>query len=197
MNNKELFKAAFSEIHVSEEKITEVITMKNKNKIKHFYGKKLLILAASFVLLLSSIIVVNAVTGGEILKNMLAGFGTNIGYDKDSGYYELTHKYTAEEAKQDEMLSKYVGAEPGEYKENDGQTEYTIVVKEDGNILLKYKGNEVSVYMTDENGTKEYYNVDENGDFIENGTAPDIKFYTENGEEYSGNRIDVIMLAEE
>ena len=65
MNNKELYKSTFSQIHASNEKVTEVIKMSETKKKRKLVSKKLIAIAACVACVASAGIVANAETGDE------------------------------------------------------------------------------------------------------------------------------------
>lgn len=93
MSNKELYKRTFSQIHASEDKVKEIIQMKDTKKHRRIIGKRILIIAACVGCALSAMMVVNASTDGAISKAAQSIFITvdgekkeldaNVYYDKD------------------------------------------------------------------------------------------------------------------
>ncbi len=70
MNNKELFKSTFIKVRVDENKIKEIIKMKDTKKTKKSYAKKIIVIAACIGCALSAAIAVNAATDGKVTKEI-------------------------------------------------------------------------------------------------------------------------------
>ncbi len=74
MNNKELFKSTFIKVRVDENKVKEIIKMKDTKKIKKSYAKKIIAIAACIGCALSAAMAVNAATDGEVTKEIIGWF---------------------------------------------------------------------------------------------------------------------------
>lgn len=83
MSNKELYKRTFSQIHASEDKVKEIIQMKDTKKHRRIIGKRILIIAACVGCALSAMMVVNASTDGAISKAVQSIFITVDGEKKE------------------------------------------------------------------------------------------------------------------
>lgn len=81
MNNRELFKSTFLKVHVDENKIKEIIKMKDTKKAKKSYAKKLIVIAACIGCALSAAIAVNAATDGEVTRE-ITGWSVNADGEK-------------------------------------------------------------------------------------------------------------------
>lgn len=74
MNNHELYKKTFSQIHASPDKIAEVINMSETTKRRKILSKKLIAVAACAACVLSVGVVANAATDGELGKTVIGWF---------------------------------------------------------------------------------------------------------------------------
>ncbi len=83
MSNKELYKRTFSQIHASEDKVKEIIQMKDTKKHRRIIGKRIFIIAACVGCALSAMMVVNASTDGAISKAVQSIFITVDGQEKE------------------------------------------------------------------------------------------------------------------
>ncbi len=96
MSNKELYKTTFSQIHASNEKVTEVINMSKTKKSKKLVSKKIIAIAACVACVASAGIVANAATDGELGKTVIGWFinddGKQTAIEGDISYDENGNK---------------------------------------------------------------------------------------------------------
>lgn len=76
--NKEKFQDTFKHLQVSPECVEEVLYMTEKRKIKRFAGKKVVLLVAVFVMLVGSVLSVNAATDGKLFRVIFSENGKRV-----------------------------------------------------------------------------------------------------------------------
>lgn len=152
MSNKELFKKTFSELRASEDKVMEVIQMKNNKKIKHFPGKKLIVIAACIGTILTAGVVANAATNGAVIGSILQ-ITDNLG---------ITHVYTLESIDDESVIYSY-----------EDETGCGIIAIDDADNPSKTDDEKVA-------DAEEYLNSDEHKQSLEDQKILDE--YTKKGE---------------
>lgn len=167
MSNKELFKQTFSELHASEDKVTEVIKMKGNKKIKHFPAKKLIAVAACIGTVLAAGIVANAATDGAIIDNIIWFVNSNgekTPLTTNTEYDENGNKITT--ATGDGFQIKK--------SENNGDAEYSVDIDESSS------SSGSGFYITD-NGDGIIVRKDTNDNSYEITDGIDLDKYTKDG----------------
>ena len=167
MSNKELYKNTFSQIHASQDRITEVIKMKDNTKKRKIYGKKLLVIAACAACLMSAGVVANAATDGELGRTVIGWFissdGTQTAIEGNVSYDENGNKVTEAELEDGGSIT---------IKENSNGSEMEVEVggDYDGEITYSYsidgEGNETEESL---------YVIEDSEKSSDNDTSTDVK----------------------
>lgn len=149
MNNKELYKSTFSQIHASNEKVTEVIKMSETKKKRKLVSKKLIAIAACVACVASAGIVANAATDGELGKTVMGWFindnGKQTAIEGDVSYDENGNKTTTATLENGNKLTLKEDSETGdeyyEYSVDDEEAKnkkFMISVDENNKATIEY-----------------------------------------------------------
>lgn len=149
MNNKELYKNTFSQIHASNEKVTEVIKMSETKKKRKLVSKKLIAIAACVACVASAGIVANAATDGELGKTVMGWFisddGKQTAIEGDVSYDENGNKTTTATLDNGNKLTLKEDSETGdeyyEYSVDDEEAKnkkFMISVDENNKATIEY-----------------------------------------------------------
>lgn len=149
MNNKELYKNTFSQIHASNEKVTEVIKMSETKKKRKLVSKKLIAIAACVACVASAGIVANAATDGELGKTVMGWFindnGKQTAIEGDVSYDENGNKTTTATLDNGNKLTLKEDSETGdeyyEYSVSDEEAnnkKFMISVDENNKATIEY-----------------------------------------------------------
>ncbi len=149
MNNKELYKNTFSQIHASNEKVTEVIKMSETKKKRKLVSKKLIAIAACVACVASAGIVANAATDGELGKTVMGWFisddGKQTAIEGDVSYDENGNKTTTATLENGNKLTLKEDSETGdeyyEYSVGDEEAnnkKFMISVDENNKATVEY-----------------------------------------------------------
>lgn len=154
MDQREEYCRVFSQLHASEEKVKEVIQMKEKGQVHYRFRKRALVIACAATLLFGSVITVNAASDGKLweqIKVIINGTPLNIAeayQDEDGSYWIELEEGAAEKA----------GIEEMQYLEKDGKqyllyqgTEYEMTeeMKQGGTYRVPVDGGTVEVTVKD------------------------------------------------
>lgn len=149
MNNKELYKNTFSQIHASNEKVTEVIKMSETKKKRKLVSKKLIAIAACVACVASAGIVANAATDGELGKVFMGWFigsdGKQTAIEGSVSYDENGNKMTTTTLENGNQLTMIEDSETGdksfEYSVSDEEAKdkrFWISEDSDSNAVIEY-----------------------------------------------------------
>lgn len=149
MSNKELYKNTFSQIHASDEKVTEVIKMSETKKRRKFVSKKIIAIAACVACVASAGIVANAATDGELGKAVMGWFisdnGKQTAIEGDVSYDENGDKTTTAILENGNKLTLKEDSETGdkcyEYSISDEEAKnkkFMVSVDDDGKATVEY-----------------------------------------------------------
>lgn len=166
MNNKELYKSTFSQIHASNEKVTEVIKMSETKKKRKLVSKKLIAIAACVACVASAGIVANAATDGELGKTVMGWFindnGKQTAIEGDVSYDENGNKTTTATLENGNKLTLKKDSETGdeyyEYSvsgEEANNKKFMISVDDSGKATVEYDDKYSEEAIFGENATSD------------------------------------------
>jgi hypothetical protein len=147
--NQEEYQNVFSRLHASEQKVKEVIEMKEKRQIHRGFRKRALIIVCVVTLLFGSVVSVNAATDGLLWDQVKVWINGS--------------ELSISSAYQDENGSWWLELEEGAAEQaNVNEMQY---LQKDGKDYLVYQGMEYE--MTDEMKQGDTYHVPVDGGYID------------------------------